>query len=169
MNFVLEKQLIKFSCTYQPLSICKIFIKKILELIQNYVRHFGTKTAHLSWTKLFWVKTIVITFIYLWPFSLWKIWKKSYNASRIMTMHHFWTQSGPFTSNIVFFRKPVNEPCFFYSHLSTCQKAKSDINLLVKYWWFKNTEISLAESHFCFYLRTRFFPSMQFSQDVNEP
>ena len=68
-----------------------------------------------------------------------------------------------------FFRKPVNEPCFFYSCLPTCQKSKSDINLLVKYWWFKNTEISLAESHFCLYLRTRFFPSMQFSQDVNEP
>ena len=70
---------------------------------------------------------------------------------------------------IFFFRKPVNEPCFFYSCLSTCQKSKSDINLLVKYWWFKNTEISLAESHFCLYLRTRFFPSMQFSQDINEP
>ena len=28
MNFVLEKQLIKFSSTYQPLSICKIYIKK---------------------------------------------------------------------------------------------------------------------------------------------
>ena len=86
-----------------------------------------------------------------------------------MTMHHFWAQSGPFTSNNFFFRKPVNEPCFFYSCLSTCQKSKSDINLSVKYWWFKNTEISLAESHFCLYLRSRFFSSMQFSQDVNEP
>ena len=47
-----------------------------------------------------------------------------------------------------FFRKPVNEPCFFHSCLSTCQKSKSDINLLVKYWRLKNTEISLAESHF---------------------
>ena len=28
MDFVLEKQLTKFSCIYQPLSICKIFIKK---------------------------------------------------------------------------------------------------------------------------------------------
>ena len=70
---------------------------------------------------------------------------------------------------INFFRKPVNEPCFFYSCLSTCQKSKSDINLLVKYWWFKNTEISLAESHFFLYLRTRFSLSMQFSQNVNEP
>ena len=48
----------------------------------------------------------------------------------------------------VFFRKSVNEPCFFHSCLSTCQKSKSDINLLVKYWRLKNTEISLAERHF---------------------
>ena len=33
-----------------------------------------------------------------------------------------------------FFHKPINEPCFFHSCLSTCQKSKSDINLLVKYW-----------------------------------
>ena len=28
-----------------------------------------------------------------------------------------------------FFRKTINEPCFFHSRLSTCQKSKSDINL----------------------------------------
>ena len=50
----------------------------------------------------------------------------------------------PISPNKNFFRKPVNEPCFFYSCLSTCQESKSDINLLVKYWWLKNTEISLA-------------------------
>ena len=58
-------------------------------------------------------------------------------------------------------------------------------NLLMKYWWLKNTEISLSESCFRAYcencmpgknlvlklynLRTRFFPGMQFSQNVWEP
>ena len=28
-----------------------------------------------------------------------------------------------------FFRKPLNEPCFFHSWLSMCQKLKSDINV----------------------------------------
>ena len=51
----------------------------------------------------------------------------------------------PISPTDKFFRKPVNEPCFFHSCLSTCQKSKSDINLLVKYWQLKNTEISLAE------------------------
>ena len=42
MNFVFQKKLIKFSCTYQLLSFWKIFIKKFFELIQSYehVRHF---------------------------------------------------------------------------------------------------------------------------------
>ena len=35
MIFFLEKQLIKFSCTYWPLSFCKI-LKKFLGLIQSY-------------------------------------------------------------------------------------------------------------------------------------
>ena len=34
-NFFLEKQLIKLSCNYYPLSFCKIF-KKFLELIQSH-------------------------------------------------------------------------------------------------------------------------------------
>ena len=52
--------------------------------------------------------------------------------------------SGPKMAHFLnenFFRKPVNEYCFFHSCLSTCQKSKSDINILVKYWWLKNTEI----------------------------
>ena len=50
----------------------------------------------------------------------------------------------PITPNESFFRKRVNEPCFFHSCLPTCKKSKSGINLLVKYGRLKNTEISLA-------------------------
>ena len=54
----------------------------------------------------------------------------------------------PVSPNENFFRKSVNESCFFHSYLSTCQKSKPDINILVKHWWLKNTEISLPESNF---------------------
>ena len=153
--------------------------------------------SHLSWKKLFWYKPLLLLSSTYWPFSLCKILKNSYSGSRIMTMHHFWTQNGPFAPNNFFlenyyyhshlpissfhcakfkknsssgsrvtrmrnfwaqnspfpkwkffFRKPVNEHCFFHSWLSTCKKSKSDINLLVKYWRLKNTKISLAESDF---------------------
>ena len=50
-----------------------------------------------------------------------------------MRMRNVWVQNGPFAQMRIFFKKPVNEPCFFHSCLSTCQKSKSDINLLVKY------------------------------------
>ena len=66
MIFFLEKQLIKLSCTYYPLSFCKVF-KKILELMQSYedVRHFRDKTGPFVLNKNFLVQTIVIAFIYL--------------------------------------------------------------------------------------------------------
>ena len=56
----------------------------------------------------------------------------------------------------IFFGKLVDKPSFYHSCLSKFQKSKSDINLLMKYWWLKTTEIS-------------FFPGMQFSQNVKGP
>ena len=52
MNFFLEKQLIKFSCTYWPLSFCKM-LQKFLGPIQSYE------------DVPFLVQIIIITFIYL--------------------------------------------------------------------------------------------------------
>ena len=65
MNFFLEKQLIKFSCTYWPLSFCKI-LKKFLGPIQSYedVPFSGPKWSICS-EQNFLVQTIIITFIYL--------------------------------------------------------------------------------------------------------
>ena len=65
MNFFLEKQLIKFSCTYWPLSFCKI-LKNFLQLIQSYedVPFSGPKWP-ICPEQIFLVQTIIITFIYL--------------------------------------------------------------------------------------------------------
>ena len=100
---------------------------------------FGPKMAHLSWTKFLWYKPLILSSTY-WPFSLCKILKNSSSRSRVMRMHNFCTQNGPFPQMRIFFRKPVSEPCFFHSSLPTCQKSKSGINLLVKYWQLKNTK-----------------------------
>ena len=132
--------------------------------------HFRAQNGPFVLNKIFLVQTIIITFIYLLAlFIVQNLKKNSSSGSRVMRMRNFWAQNDPFPQMRIFLKKTVNEPCSFHSCLSTCQKSKSDINLFVKYWWFKNTEISLAESHFFLYLRTRFFASMQFSQDVNEP
>ena len=57
MNFVFQKRLIKFSCTYQLLSFCKIFIKKIFELIQSYehVRHFWGQNSPFVLNNFFYI------------------------------------------------------------------------------------------------------------------
>ena len=102
---------------------------------------FGPKMVHLP--QIFFWKIINIILIYLLAqFTVQNFKKNPSRGSRVMRMHNFWAQ------NENFFRKPVNEPCFFHSCLSTCWKSQSDINLLVKYWRLKNTEISLADRHF---------------------
>ena len=110
---------------------------------------FEPRMAHLPWA-IFFKSTSHCYYFHLpiGPFHCAKFKKNSYSRSRVMRMHNFWAQNGPFPQMRIFFRKPVNEPCFFHSCLSTCQKSKPDINLLVKYWLLKNTEISLAKSHF---------------------
>ena len=108
---------------------------------------FGPKMVHLR-PKIFFWKIVIIILIYLLaPFIV-------QNLKKILPADpELWGFLGakcPISPNDNFFRKSVHEPCFFCSCLSTCQKSKSDINLLVRYrWWLKNTEISLAESHFC--------------------
>ena len=153
--------------------------------------------AHLSWTKFFWVQTIIITFIYQLALFImqnlkkflqqihscedapflgpkWSICPKQIFLGKIINIiliyllaplivqnlkkFFLWIQSyedvqcwgpkWPIFPNENFFRKPINESCFFHSCLPACQKSKSDINLLLKYCWLKNTEISLAKSHF---------------------
>ena len=106
MNFFLEK-LIKFSCTYSPLSLVK--------------------------NKFFLVQTIIITFIYLLALFIVQNLKKFLQRIQSYEDAQFLGPKWPISPNENFFRKPVNEPCFFHSCLSTCQKSKSDINLLVKY------------------------------------
>ena len=106
MNFVLEK-LIKFSCTYQPLSICKSFIKKILELIQGYedVRHFWDRNSPFALNKNFCgYKPLLLLSSTYGPFHCAKFkrnleekeWIQNYNDAP------FLGPSGPFTSNNFF-------------------------------------------------------------------
>ena len=107
----------------------------------------GLKMVHLPHQTFFW-KIINITLIYLLaPFTV-QNFKKFLTAERQLWGSAIFAPKMALCPNENFFRKPVNEPSFFESCLSICQKLKSDINPLVKYWQLKNTEISLTESHF---------------------
>ena len=122
--------------------------KKFLLGVQSYedVPFLGPKWS-ICHKQIFFLKIINIILIYLLALSLSKIlpvdpdlWGYAIFGSKMAHLPN-WD---------IFFRKPVNEPCFFHSCLFTCQKSdkKSDINPLLKYWRLKNTEISLTESHF---------------------
>ena len=133
MNFFLEKQLIKFSCTYWPLSFCKI-LKKFLGLIQSYedVPFSGPKWP-ICHEQFFLVQTIIITFIYLLALFIVQNLKKFLQRIQSYEDAQFLGPKWPISPNDNFFRKPSNEPYFFHSCLSTCQISDSYINLLVKY------------------------------------
>ena len=83
--------------------ILQNFYKKVLELVQSYkdVRHFWDQNSPFVLNKFFGTNH------YYWPFSLCKILKNSCNGSRIMTMLHFWAQSGPFTPKQTFFQEII--------------------------------------------------------------
>ena len=137
-------------CYYFHLPVgpfhCAKFLKKITtdpELWRCTI--FEPKVVHLPHQKFF-SKIITIIPIYLLaPFIAQNFLQNSSTRSENM---QFMRPRLSISPNRNFFRKPVNEPCFFYSCLSTSQKSQADITLLVKYWWLKNTEISLTESHF---------------------
>ena len=110
MNFFLKKQLIKFSCTYWPLSFCKI-LKKFLGPIQSYkdVPFLGPKWPICYEQNLF-VQTIFITFIYLLALFITQNLKKFFQ--QISRMHNFWAQNGPFPQIRIFFQKTYQSALF---------------------------------------------------------
>ena len=119
--------------------------------------HVWVKKVYLPQTSFFWEKLILFLSMY-WPISLCKSFKNSCNVSRIMKIDHLCIQNWPICPNKNFFRKPDNKLSSYHSCLSTFQKSKSHISILMKYWRLRNTEISLAESHFWSSLETQIFP-----------
>ena len=136
-EFFFEKQLIKFSCTYWPLSFCKIFLKILGPICYEDVPFSGPKWPICNEQIFFGTNHYYYFNLPIGPFPCAKL-------KKILTVDpELW---GCATFGPIFSRKPVNEPCFLYLCLYTSQKSKWDINLLKKYWRLKNTEISLVES-----------------------
>ena len=132
-KFFWYKPLLLLSSTYWPFSLCKIK-KKILQQIQSYedAPFLRPKWSICPKEKFFLEKIINIIFIYLLaPFivqNIKKIWKwiQSYEDAP------FLGPKWPIFPNDLFYIKPVNKTCSFHSCLSSCQKSKSYINLLMK-------------------------------------
>ena len=157
--------LLSFSSTYWPFSLCKIF-KNILTSDPKLwgCAMFGPKMVHLPPPLFFWKKLLKLFSYKYWPLSLCKIFKKFLQGIQSYEDAPFLCPKCPICPNENFFRKPVNKTCSHHSCLSTYQKSMLDIHLLIKYWWLKNTEISLAKSH----IWNQIFSKHVVLQNVNE-
>ena len=109
-------------------------LKKFLQRIQSYedAPFLGPKWS-ICPKQIFFGKLLISFSSTYQPLSLCKILKKFFQRIQSYEDAQFLGPKWPISPNENFFRKPVNEPCFFHSCLSTCQKSKSDINLLMKY------------------------------------
>ena len=141
-KFFFWKKIINIIFIYLLASFILQNLKKILKANPDLwgCSTFGSKIPQFVLNKFFWHKPLLLLSSTYWPFSLCTILKNSSSRSRVMRMCNVWAQNGPFPWMRIFFRKSLNEPCFFHSYWSTCQKSKSDIYLLVKYWQLKNTK-----------------------------
>ena len=122
------------------------------------ISHFWAQNGLFAPNKYFFGKLLIFFSSTYQTLSLRKILKKFFQVMQSYEDVHFLGPKWPISSNKNFFKKPANEPCFFYSCLFTCEKSRSDINLLVKYRQLKNTGISLAEKHFWLQLESQIFP-----------
>ena len=98
-----------------------------------------------------------------------KLKKTSSSGSRVMRMCNFWAQNDPFPRRRIF---SENLLMTLVSFIHAYLHDKNYSEILINYW---NTDDQrILKSHwpraiFVYNLRTGFFPSIQFSQDVNEP
>ena len=139
---------------------CKTILTEDLEL-------WGCAIISPKWpiwppTKCFGKKALIFFYLPIRSLHCAKFKKSSWGQSIVMRMCHFWVQNHPFAQTRNVFGKPVNEPCSFHWCLSTFQTSKSDINLLMKYWWSKNFKTLLAERHFRPQLKNQIFPRHAF-------
>ena len=121
-------------CYYFHLHIrpfhCAKF-KKFLLQIQSYDAPFLGPKWSICPKQIFFGKLLNLFSSTYQPLSLCTFLKKFFQRIQSYEDAQFLGPKWPISPDENFFRKPVNEPCFFHSCLSTCQKSKSDINLIV--------------------------------------
>ena len=136
-------------------------LKKVLKVDPELTSHFLAKIAYLPQMRNFSEKSLIQLLYTSCFLPLCKNFKRTFRReSRVIKMCHFWVQNSQFAPNKNFFKKSINNPCSFHPFLSTCKKSIEDVNLLMRYWRLRNTEIWLLESIFGYKLRTMFFPGM---------
>ena len=147
-HFFWYKPLLLLSSTYWPFSLCKIYKNPYSGCRVMKMHHFWAQKDPFAPHNFFFGKLLISFYHLLAPFIVQNLKKNIFQWIQSYEDVQFLSPKWLISPNENFLRKPVNEPCFFYWCLCTCKRSKSDVNLLVKYWWLKNSEISLTKSHF---------------------
>ena len=172
LNLTMANQTIKNDLKAKKITLPQFFI------LQNFIKIlradpqlwwwaiFGSRKAQFVLNKLF-LSTNHCNYFHLpiGPFHCAKffLWIQSYVDD------NFWVQNGPFPKMIIF---SENLLMSLVSFIHAFVHAKSQSQILIYKW---NVDVErILKSHwprsiFGYNLRTRFFPSMQFLQNVNEP
>ena len=91
---------------------------------------------------------------------------------KIMRIHLFWGQKRHFyPEHFLFLQKCNDKPCSFHSFfscLSIFKNSKSDVNILMKYWYLKKIKLSLDKSIFCHNLRNKFSQTCSFHRTLHQ-
>ena len=117
-------------------GIFSLNMRDIVVYVARWREKYLSKCSPLKHTCSWRDKLIIFFSFPISHFHCAKCRKNPSSRSRVMRMCTFWAQNSLWALFLLFM--PIRY-----------QKSKSDINLLVKYLWLKNIEISLAESHFC--------------------
>ena len=137
--FALSKKFLVKTINITFICLLVLFImqnlKKFLQRIHSYedAPFLGPKGLICPKQEFFKKKLLTLFSSTYWPLSSWKISKKFLQRIQSYENVPFLGPKWPICPNNNFFRKPSNKPCSFHSCLSTCQKSKSDSNLLMKY------------------------------------
>ena len=167
-NFFWYKPSLLLSSTYSPFSLCKI-LKKILQRIQSYgdAPFLSPKWSICHGPNNFFLENQYHSHLPISPFSLCKILKKF-----LLSELWRWKIFGPKMVHFIkweFFHKTCWWALFFSFMATYMPKIKvrytsiSEILTIKEYW-----NLIGPEPLFAIIWETRFFPSMQFSQNVNE-
>ena len=132
-NFFGTNHYYYFHLPIGPFHCAKFLKTSYRGSIVKRMHHFWVQNDPFAPNKHFFGKLLISLSSTYQPLSLCKIKTKNYQRIQSYEEVQFLGPKWPICPNDNFFRKPVNEPCFFHSCLSKCQKSKSDINLLVKY------------------------------------
>ena len=125
--FVLNKFFLLQTIIITFIYLLVLFIvQNLRKFLQEIQSHEDAPFLGPKWSicpkQIFFGKLLISFSSTYQPFLLWKIFKKFFQRIQSYEVAQFWGSNWPIFLNKNFFRKPVDEPCFFHSCLSTCQK-----------------------------------------------